>query len=157
MSLPFLPQYHSDDTPVQQANSTVLVTDGTQIHNLHKDIFYIPDPSLIFIGIPFFTATFSLFEFQAIAVAAVLSGKAFLPSVEVMRKEYDQRARKKGTGKLFHSLKEHEVEYVDELVNWVNKDGRTVGAMPMEGHTADWHEANVERLERVRRLFGDKT
>lgn len=157
MSLPFLRQYHSDDTPVQQANSTVLVTDGTQIHNLHKDIFYIPDPSLIFIGIPFFTATFSLFEFQAIAVAAVLSGKAFLPSTEQMRQEYEERVRTKGTGKRFHSLKDHEVEYVNELVDWVNRDGRKVGAMPMEGHTAAWHEANAERLERVRRIFGNKT
>lgn len=158
MTLPFLRQYHSDDTPVQQANSTVLVTDGTQIHNLHKDIFYIPDPTLIFIGIPFYTATFSLFEFQAMAVAAVLSGKAFLPSAEVMRNEYEERVRMKGTSKLFHSLKEREVEYVNELVEWVNRDGEKVGAVKrMEGHTAAWHEVNIERLERIRRLFGDKT
>ena len=154
MSLPFLRQYHSDNTSAGDADSTVLVTDGTQMHNLHKDIFYIPDPTLIFIGIPFFTATFSLFEFQAIAVAAVLSGKAFLPTAEEMVKEYQQRVKEKGTGKLFHSLKDREDEYVDELVGWVNRDGERVGAAPVEGHTKAWHEANVERLERVRQLFG---
>lgn len=156
MSLPFLRQYHSDNTPVRGANKTVLVTDGTQVHNLHKDIFYIPDPSLIFIGIPFFTATFSLFEFQAIVVAAVLSGKALLPSAEEMRREYEQRVKMKGTGKMFHSLKDREVEYVNELVDWVNRDGKRVGAAPVEGHTEAWHEANVERLERIRRIFGDQ-
>lgn len=80
LTLPFLPQLHSDDTPVNKASDTVLATDGSQFHNLHKDIFYIPDPTLIFIGVPFFTATFTLFEFQAMAAAKVLSGKAILPS-----------------------------------------------------------------------------
>ena len=156
MSLPFLQQYHSDATPVHEANSTVLVTDGTQIHNLHKDIFYIPDPTLIFIGIPFFTATFTLFEFQAIAVAAVLSGKAYLPAANEMRNEYLQRLREKGTGKVFHSLKDREVQYVDELLNWVNEDAKRVGAEPIEGHTVAWHAANGDRVEKMRQLMDAK-
>ena len=154
MSLPFLRQYHSDDTPVREADDTVLITDGTQIHNLHKDIFYIPDPSLVFVGVPFFTATFSLFEFQAIAVAAVLAGRASLPSARDMRSEYEERVGRKGTGKMFHSLREREDEYVVELLEWINRDGRRVGALPIEGHTVEWFEANRDRLERVRKLFG---
>lgn len=156
MTLPFLRQYHSDDTPVLEADNKMLVTDGTQLHNLHKDIFYIPDPTLIFIGIPFFTATFTLFEFQAMVVASFLSGKAFLPTEEEMRREYEQRVREKGTGKIFHSLKDREVEYVNELLDWVNRDGAMVGAEPLEGHTKAWHAANTERLERVRRIWEDK-
>ena len=152
MSLPFLRQYHSDDTPVHQANSTVLVTDGTQVHNLHKDIFYIPDPTLMFVGIPFFTATFTLFEFQAIAIAAVLSEKTFLPIAKEMRSEYWQRLQKKGTGKMFHSLKDVEVEYVNELLDWVNRDGAKVGAQRVEGHTEAWHAANDDRLEKMRQI-----
>ncbi|KAF6232137.1 hypothetical protein HO173_009731 [Letharia columbiana] len=156
MSLPFLQQYHSDNTPVSEANNTVLVTDGTQVHNLHKDIFYIPDPSLIFIGIPFFTANFSLFEFQAMAVAAVLTGKALLPTTEEMSREYQQRLQQKGTGRMFHSLRDRELEYVNELVNWMNRDGARVGAQPVEGHTKAWHVANVDRLARVRQIMEDK-
>ncbi|CAF9921455.1 MAG: hypothetical protein ALECFALPRED_001807 [Alectoria fallacina] len=157
MTLPFLPQFHSDATPVHEANSTVLITDGTQVHNLHKDIFYIPDPTLIFIGIPFFTATFTLFEFQAMAVAAVLTGTAVLPTTtEEMRKEYQLRLQKKGTGKMFHSLKDREVEYVNELVDWVNRDGARLGAKPMEGHTKAWHAANVDRLEKMRQRMENK-
>ena len=153
ISLPFLKQYHSDDTPVYEANDTVLVTDGTQVHNLHKDIFYIPDPTLIFIGIPYYTATFTLFEFQAMAAAAVLSNQAFLPFREVMRTEYQERVRKKGVGKSFHSLKDKEVEYVDELVGWINGDRATVGAKPLEGHTQAWHIANADRLQKRRQMF----
>ena len=150
MTLPFLRQYHSDNTPVDQADSTVLVTNGTQVHNLHKDIFYIPDPTLIFIGIPFFTATFSLFEFQAIVVASVLTGKASLPTGEEMKREYRQRLQEKGTGTMFHSLKDREVEYVNELLGWVNRDGARVGAQPVEGHTKAWHTANSDRMEKMR-------
>ena len=154
LSLPFLSDYHCDDTPVNQASDTVLVTDGTQFHNLHKDIFYIPDPTLAFIGVPYFTATFTLFEFQAIALAAVLSGNAHLPSQEDMRSEYRQRLREKGVGKAFHSLKGQEVRYVNSLVDWLNRDGQRVGAKPVEGHTAAWHAADADRVKFIEEKLG---
>ncbi|KAI9738410.1 MAG: hypothetical protein M1834_008913 [Cirrosporium novae-zelandiae] len=149
-SYPFLRTYHSNKTPTEPASDTVLVTDGIQTHNLHKDIFYIPDPTLAFIGVPYFTATFTLFEFQAIVLAAILSGKASLPTEEDMRTEYRQRMAEKGTGKAFHSLKNQEVEYVDQLMDWINTDGRKLGVKPIEGHTKEWHEANVDRMEKLR-------
>ena len=154
LSLPFLFDYHSDCTPASQASDTVLVTDGTQFHNLHRDIFYIPDPTLTFIGVPYFTATFTLFEFQAIALAAVLSGKAQLPSQEKMRSEYRERLREKGVGKAFHSLKGQEVQYVNSLVDWLNRDGQRLGAKPIEGHTAAWHAADADRLKFLKEKLG---
>ena len=154
ISLPFLKNYHSDDTPVAEANDTVLVTDGTQVHNLHKDCFYIPDPSLVFIGIPYYTANFTLFEFQAMAVAAVLSNQASLPPQEEMRKEYQERVRRKGVGRSFHSLKDQEVEYVNELLTWINQDRAKFGLVPIEGHTPAWHVANIDRQQRMRQIFG---
>ena len=154
ISLPFLPGYHDDEMPISQANDTILVTDGTQVHNLHKDIFYIPDPTLLFIGVPYFTATFTLFEFQAITAAAVLAGHASLPSEVDMRMEYREKLERKGTGKSFHSLKDKEVQYVDELMAWVNEGRRRAKLEPIEGHTQAWHEANISRLERMKELFG---
>lgn len=156
ISLPFLSDYHSDGTPATQASDTILVTDGTQIHNLHKDIFYIPDPTLTFIGVPYFTATFTLFEFQAVALAAVLSGKAQLPSQDEMRSEYHERTREKGTGKAFHSLAGHEVQYVNSLVGWLNQDGQRLGANPVEGHTAAWHAADADRKKFLEEKLGRK-
>lgn len=149
-SFPFMPQYHSDGTPVTAATDTTLVTDGTQLHNLHNDIFYIPDPTLAFVGVPFYTATFSLFEFQARAVAAVFAGRAFLPRERQMREAYRRRSERKGFGRRFHSLKEEEVEYVRELVAWLNRDAVEVGAAAVEGHTVAWHTANRERIKQVR-------
>lgn len=86
-TLPFFPpEFHGDDVPREKADDKLLITDGTMLHNLHKDIFYIPDPTLAFTGIPFYTATFSLFEFQAITIAAVFSGQAEIPSTDEMRR-----------------------------------------------------------------------
>jgi hypothetical protein len=90
-TFPFLFQYHRDSVPASEADDTALVIDDTQMHNLHKDIFYIPDPTLAFIGVPYYTATFSLFEFQAITVAAVFSGKAHILKEADMRAEYSRK------------------------------------------------------------------
>lgn len=154
ITLPFLPHLHSDETPVSAAGDELLVTDGSQFHNLHKDIFYINDPTLTFVGVPFFTATFTLFEFQAMVVAKVLSGQAKVPSKEVMRAEYDERVRAKGFGKGFHSLKDREAEYVNELLAWVNKDLEQIGAKKLDGHSEKWHVARAEQVTRMKGLFG---
>lgn len=153
LTLPFIPHLHSDTTPVDQADDEVLVTDGSQFHNIHKDIFYINEPTLTFIGVPFFTATFTLFEFQAMVVAKVLSGQAKLPSTEAMRAEYNERVKGKGYGKAFHSLREREHEYVNELLAWVNKDLAEIGEEPLQGHTETWHVAKAEQIERFKALF----
>jgi cation diffusion facilitator CzcD-associated flavoprotein CzcO len=158
-SYPFLSHLHRDNIPMHQADHTALVTsEGNMNHNLHKDIFYIEDPSLIFIGVPYHIATFSLFDFQAQAAARVLSGKAQLPSYEQMRREYDTKVQTKGLGRMFHSLKgPAEEAYVRDLVDWVNADAERLGVQDkMVGHTADWLVAKKIRDERIRMIFGAK-
>jgi ACS family pantothenate transporter-like MFS transporter len=152
-SLPFLKEFHNDQLAPEEADDKVLVTDGRQIHNLYKDIFYIPDPSLIFIGVPFYTATFSLFDFQALIVSAVLSGRAKLPSEHEMRAQYDARVSVKGYGRHFHSLREREEEYVNELLTWVNRDITALGQEPIQGHSLEWLLAKAEARKRMQLLF----
>ncbi|KAJ5584836.1 uncharacterized protein N7459_004636 [Penicillium hispanicum] len=149
MVLPFFPQYTRDEVPVTEADDSVLITDGTQVHNLHRDIFYIPDPTLAFVGIPFYTATFTLFEFQAIAVAAVFSGVAQLPSTRDQRAEYADRLKAKGYGRSFHSLKNEEEAYVKPLMEWVNSERASHGLPWIEGHTTSWVEAKKAQNERL--------
>ena len=155
LTLPFLSQLTSDETPVDQADDTLLVTDGTQFHNLHKDIFFINDPTLAFVGVPFFTATFTLFEFQAMVVAKVLSGQAKLPSKDAMRLEYNSRVETKGYGKAFHSLRDQEASYVKELVAWVNSDLEKAGKERLRGHSDKWHSAKAEQVERMKAFFAN--
>jgi ACS family pantothenate transporter-like MFS transporter len=155
-TLPFLSSYHRDTLPPSVADDTCLVTDGTQFHNLHKDIFYIPDPTLAFIGVPYYTATFSLFEFQAIALAKVWSGKAEMPGEKEMREEYKEKVGRLGTGRTFHSLLGKEEEYVGELLEWVNKgipEGERV-----TGHSEVWRVKSKDiRARREKMLEQAKT
>ncbi|KAJ5982956.1 hypothetical protein N7481_005055 [Penicillium waksmanii] len=151
MVLPFLPQYNDNNSFF--ADDTAIVTDGTQIHNLHHDIFYIPDPTLAFVGIPFYTATFTLFEFQAIAVAALFTKAAKLPSEKVMRSIYQDRVVAKGTGRSFHSLKGRGEAYVRTIMEWVNADRASQGLSPIEGHTNSWLEEKKVQVERLSLIF----
>jgi hypothetical protein len=156
-SLPFLLDYHDDSATPENANETVLVSDGTQMHNLHKDIFYIPDPSLAFVGVPFYTATFTFFEFQAIAVAAVFSGRAWVPSKEAMQAEYAERVKKKGTGRLLHNLRGESVEYVDELVEWLNTQAEATGGEKIEGYSQEWQEEQKLLFDKYAKLVQTKS
>ncbi|CAG7938680.1 unnamed protein product [Penicillium nalgiovense] len=156
MVLPFLDDYNDYSVSAAEANGRVLVTDGTQVHNLHQDIFYIPDPTLAFVGIPFYTATFSLFEFQAIAVTAFLSGVAKLPSSTSLRTEYENRVKEKGLGRSFHSLKDLEQPYVQELLKWVNAGRVERGLSLIEGHTKTWITERAALSERLKLILAGK-
>lgn len=138
MTLPFLPELTDDSIPVSEANETVLVTDGSQYHNLHKDIFYIPDPTLAFIGVPAYSATFSFFEYQGIAVDAVFAQRAQLPSTSQLRAQYEARVAEKGFGRAFHSVRNEEIVYVKELVDWVNSTAEATGRKKVEPHSEAW-------------------
>jgi hypothetical protein len=155
-TLPFLRRFHDDDTAPTEASDTVLVTDGTQVHNLHKDIFYIPDPTLAFVGVPFYTATFTLFEFQAIALAEVFAGIARLPSGSNMREEYRAKIEQKGVGRNFHSLKGEEEGYVQELLDWVNFFRGKVGLPLIPGYTDTWHDAKKVQRKLIEQFYEAK-
>ena len=154
VSFPFMRDYHSDFVQPEDANETTLVTDGQQTHNLHKDVFYIPDPTLAFVGVPYHVATFTLFEFQAMALASVLSGTTALPSTVEMRAEYNERLKRKGAGRFFHSLKAKgdEIAYVSDLAAMVNNE-RNKPIVTMKGHSQKWLDAYVRRSQRMQALF----
>jgi hypothetical protein len=156
-SLPFLLELHDDLTPREKASDTILVTDGTQLHNLHKDIFYIPDPTLAFVGVPAYTATFTFFEFQAIAVAAVFSGRAWLPSKDEMRTEYEEKVKLKGFGRSFHSEKDSEVQYVKELLGWINGQAEVTGGQKYQGHSEEWLKEEKVKMVKLKAFLDAKT
>jgi hypothetical protein len=129
------------------------------VHNLHKDIFYIPDPTLAFIGVPYHAAAFTLFGFQAQVLARVFAGKARLPGREEMIKEYEGKIGEKGRGRGFHSLAGPgaEVAYVRGLVEWANVDGEARGEPRIEPHTDEWVQEYEEfKSKLTEEWFGKK-
>ncbi|KAI9015657.1 hypothetical protein CLU79DRAFT_707493 [Phycomyces nitens] len=59
-------------------------TDGQTVFNSYRHLFFIPDPTLTFIGAPPNLTTIPFFDYQARAVARVWAGKALLPTQENM-------------------------------------------------------------------------
>ncbi|WWC97685.1 hypothetical protein V866_004569 [Kwoniella sp. B9012] len=144
-SYPFLPQFHRDPNSPQAPNSPEpLVECGDQVLNLYRDVFYIPDPTLTFIGISVNTSAFSFFEYQSISIARVFSGKARLPNQEKQRDALEKVIAKKGKGKFRHFMgQEGEREYVRDTVAWINSDAEWSGAEKIEGHSKEWlHESD---------------
>lgn len=136
-SFPFLPQLHRDPGTLRTPDA--LVECGDNVLNLYRDVFYIPDPSLAFVGISINTSAFSFFEYQSISVARVWSGKARLPSQHQQREALRQVVKIKSDGKFRHFMgKDGERAYVRETVDWLNTDAKLSGAPEVEGHTAEW-------------------
>ncbi|GAB1202678.1 Flavin-containing monooxygenase ustF2 [Aspergillus pseudonomiae] len=150
ITFPYLEDYHSDETTLQDADENILITDGTQVHNLYQDIFYIPDPTLVFVGLPYYTFTFSIFDFQAIVVAQVLSGTVQLPTKTEMRSEYNAKVERVGLGKVFHSILGTEENYVHDLLTWVNTSRAAQELVAIKGFSSSWYEAKEALRQKYR-------
>ncbi|WVW81149.1 hypothetical protein I302_103140 [Kwoniella bestiolae CBS 10118] len=144
-SYPFLPQFHHEpNSPIRPDAPEPLVECGDQVLNLYRDVFYIPDPTLTFIGISVNTSAFSFFEYQSISISRVFAGTARLPDQDTQRTALDQVIVKKGKGKFRHFMgQDGEREYVRDTVSWLNEDAKWSGAAEIEGHSKEWlHESD---------------
>ncbi|KAL2132718.1 hypothetical protein VTI74DRAFT_3456 [Chaetomium olivicolor] len=159
-SYPFLGHLQAPAVPKEEADDKVIITsDGCTTHNLHKDMFYIPDPTLAFVGVPYHASAFSLFDFQANVVARVFAGKAHLPSQQAMHSEYDERrAGISAGGAAFHSLMRKDVEYMQGIQEWVNRDAVRLGHELMDAIDEKWVKSYfsfVEEMKGRKELRGD--
>ncbi|KAJ3414225.1 hypothetical protein HDV05_006842 [Chytridiales sp. JEL 0842] len=91
---PFLPQLTENNKSLP--SEQVLLTDGRGVHNIYKYLFYIPNPTLSFIGLPFKIDPFPLFFYQAAVITAFLRSQFVLPSAEKMREEEKEEEDKLG-------------------------------------------------------------
>ncbi|KAI1336000.1 hypothetical protein F5Y15DRAFT_427565 [Xylariaceae sp. FL0016] len=152
-SYPFLSDLEQPTMAWEDADEQVLITaDGYTTHNLHKDIFYIPDSSLAFIGVSHYVSTFSLYDFQAKVMAKVFSGKAILPSQVDMMTEHQERKARFKPGMRFHAMEFGEQKYISDLLNWVNQDLENAGLEPMDGMDEAWHDSFGVIKEQLKHL-----
>ncbi|KAI1801008.1 FAD/NAD(P)-binding domain-containing protein [Daldinia bambusicola] len=152
---PFLGELEQPHLPWRDADDRVVITsDGYITHNLHKDVFYIADPSLVFIGVSHYVSTFSLFDFQAQVAAKVLAGHVRLPPAEDMRREHRERKARFQPDDKFHSMFAVEDEYIEEVLRWVNEEARKAGKDPLPGLDEEWHAGYKVLKERLRSSRG---
>lgn len=151
---PFLRGLESETIPYEEADENIIITaDKCVTHNLHKDIFYIPDFTLSFVGVPYYTSTFSMFDFQAEVVARVYAGLSELPSEDTMKAQYKARKASGAKGKEFHSLIANQVPYMEEVLQWANEGTEKRGVEKMRGVDEKWYEAYEAFKAASRRLI----
>jgi hypothetical protein len=73
---PLMPELHDDDAAIVDAETQILVTDGSCTLNLDRDMLYSHDPSLAFAVISSSITIFPLFECQATKIKANFAGRA---------------------------------------------------------------------------------
>lgn len=112
-SIPFLHKYLPN-----------LITDGNQVNDLYKQMFYFPDPSLSLVALPKFVIPMPIAEAQSSIIARYYSGRLELPSTAEMQTAYKQELAEKGAGKTFHNLQfPADVEYANQLLAWIVDTG----------------------------------
>jgi thioredoxin reductase len=139
-SYPFLgPILEQPSMPLQDADEQVIITaDCRAVHNLHEDIFYIPDPTLAFIGVTHFASTFSLYDFQAQILASVFAGRVRLPSKTAMEVEQKRRKSRILPGTFLNSIFLLDDFVIRRLLEWVNRDLVAAGLDPLQGPDPKW-------------------
>lgn len=132
---PFLKSYLSGDD--------ALLTSGERVRRLYQQIFYIPDPSLVAVGLPKSVIVMPFAECQAAVVARVFSGRLTLPSEEEQREDERKGVEARGDGKEYHNIKPPEdYEYCQGLQNWIDSQGANDG---FEAERWDQYRVNLRK------------
>lgn len=108
------------------------LTDGHYVKRLYRQIFYVDDPSLAFVGLPKYISPLPFGEAQGAVLARVYSGRMSLPDAAERRRAYEEELAAKGTGKPFHSFKETDAAFCNEMYGWIRDAGAdTEGLVPL--------------------------
>lgn len=143
-----------------------IITNGLQVHNLYKQVFYIYDPSLVFIALNKNAVIMPLAEAQVALVARAFTGRYKLPDIPSMEEAYKQELKLKGPGRRFHELDyPKDVEYCQELRKILVDNNLYEGFLPDEwdkkkldirGNAKVDKEARMKLVyENIRRLRRD--
>lgn len=154
-SYPFLGELQQPNLSPEEADEEVIITrDGYTTHNLHKDIFYIPVPTLAFVGVQHNVSTFSIYDFQARVVASVFKGYAQLLPKHELRRLYRERKEKHQAekGQKFHSLLMKDVSYAESILEWVNAGLKSAGQPEIVPYDDKWYVG----FEKMRALYAPR-
>lgn len=110
--------------PMFPKEAGFITSDGSYVHHIYQQTFYVEDPTLVFMGLPKQVIPFPTFQNQAIVVAKVWAGKLSLPSRKVMRQDEFAILEKKGFEPTkYHSFKfPEDVELAESWRTWAEED-----------------------------------
>lgn len=134
------------------------ITNGERVEHLYQHIFYAPNPTLAFVGVPSKILPFRTCEAQAAVIARVWSGRLALPSASKMEAWEVQRIEKKGAGRKFHDLAfPEDLDYLNEMVDWATQadtGAKAKGMLPRKWDKRDFWAR--KRFARIKKAFASR-
>ena len=132
-----------------------IISTGERVQHLYKQLFYIDDPTIAFLGLPSKIIPFRTVEGQAAVLARVWVGRLELPSTLEMSKWEEKAITERGAGKAFHALLfPKDFEYHNELVDWARRATGQGGKLPIRWSAKETWER--ERFPAIKRAFAEK-
>lgn len=139
-TLPFLP-----DIPLR----------NNRVPDLYLHVFHQRDPSLAFVGAVGTGLTFKIFEWQAVAAARVLAGKAGLPPIEEQQRWEADRITERGDGAGFTLVHPEFEEYFERLRHLAGEPGEGQPGRRLPPFDQKWvdnfHEGHQRRIRMWKR------
>ncbi|TAQ88383.1 hypothetical protein B7494_g3324 [Chlorociboria aeruginascens] len=118
-----------------------------RIPGLYLHVFKQDDPTLAFIGAVTGGFTFRVYEWQAVAVARLLAGRASLPPLEEQQKWEAARLAKRGEGIPFYYLGPEFEEYFETLRAIAGDPGAGSKGRVLPKFDPKWLEAFLATIE----------
>ena len=146
--------YHS--YPFLSSVEPPLVTSGDRVNHLYQHIFYIPGPTLAFVGVPSKILPFRTCEGQAAVIARTWSGRISLPLEDEMNKWEYARIAERGNGRRFHEMRTLEdLDYHNALLDWAARAEPVADdKIPKRWSKADYWVR--ERFPAIKRAFAER-
>ena len=148
--------YHS--YPFLSAITPPVITSGHMVEHLYQHIFYTPNPTLAFVGVPSKVLPFRTCEAQGAVIAGAWAGRLAIPSSAKMEAWIVERITKKGSSRRFHELKfPEDLDYLNEMVAWAlqaSENGEIEGMLPQKWRECDYWAR--ERFAGIKRAFAAK-
>ncbi|CAM9417100.1 unnamed protein product [Scytosiphon promiscuus] len=157
---------YSYDFPFLEGSGLLTEPVSERVHPLYEQLFHVQHPSLSFVGLPQSVVPFPLFEIQANAVAAAITGRASFPQLaerEQWLLDEEHGLRERGidpTSRAVHVLGGKQWDYLRRLVRLASDPGtvahgprtKTSGAAvsaEVGGHTGGGEEEEDGRSSRA--------
>ncbi|MCJ1310372.1 hypothetical protein MMC25_004036 [Agyrium rufum] len=107
---------------LQTLSQPITSPSGFQLLDVYEHMFWMPDPTLAFVAIPYKVIPMPLSEAQSAVIGGIWSGEIQLPSQEEMGLWQKRRVEERGDGKYFHVMKAGEdFEYQNWLWDWAEE------------------------------------
>lgn len=123
------------------------VTPQNRLAGFYQHIFKIDDPSLTVVGQVKAALSFRVYEYQAVAVARFLAGRATLPAILEQKEWEEKRLAYKGPTNKFHEIKPDLGEYFTWLVKLAGKPTGDSKGYELPAWKDKWADAGLAVLQ----------